>query len=156
MQEKEIAEVKALLYSWSCYTSLATCDREGRIDIAPVGSAFLPSPDTIACLKGPLARTYANLRENPEAVFLVSNVSKARWFRFFLTGDFRAPFGYRIHVRLREEQPLGEADKDRLLKKRFGLFARGKGARRIAGTLRRILLFDVREVRKVVVFGGSR
>ncbi|MBI5576155.1 MAG: pyridoxamine 5'-phosphate oxidase family protein [Deltaproteobacteria bacterium] len=156
MRTKETADVKALLHSPSCHICLATSDREGRVDIAPVGSTFLSSPDTIACLRGPLARTYSNLRENPEAVFLVSNVSRARWFRFFLTGEFRAPFGYRIHARLREERPLTEAEKDRILKKRFGPIARGRGARKIADTLRQILLFDVLEVRDVVPFGGSR
>jgi hypothetical protein len=151
-----MADVKALLDSWSCYTSLATTDREGRVDVAPVGSTFLPAPDTIACLRGMLARTCSNLRQNPEAVFLVTNVSRSRLIRLFLTGDFGAPFGYRVHVRLRETRALSEREKNRLLDRRFGPFARGKGARRIASSLREILLFDIREVREIVPFTETR
>ncbi len=155
MVEKELADVDALLRSWSCYTSLATCDREGQVDVAPVGSAYVPSRGTIACLRGPLARTRSNLAENPDAVFFVSNVSRTRMLKLFLTGSFGAPYGYRIHARFREERPLDEAEKTRLFKSRFGCLARGKGARRIGGLLHQVLLFDVREVREVVVPGGA-
>ncbi len=156
VKASEMADVKELLRSSSCYTSLATSDRGGRIDIAPVGSVFLPSPGTIGCLRGPMAASYRNLRENPEAVFLLSNVSRTRLLKLLVTGNFGAPFGYRVHVRLREDRPLEEEEKTRILRRRFGAFAQRKGSRRIARTLNRILLFDIREVREVVVFGGDR
>lgn len=155
MSDEVLVGVDALLRSRSCYTSLATCDRSGQVDIAPVGSAFVPSRDTIACLRGPLARTRSNLAENPDAVFLVSNVSRTRLLKLFLTGTFGAPYGYRIHARFREERPLDDAEKRRLFRSRLGCLARGKGARRIAGLLRQVLVFDVREVREVVIPGGG-
>lgn len=157
MQEQAIANVNALLRSWSSYTSLATCDRGGHVDIAPVGSTFFPSPDTIACFRGPLAKTRSNLGENPEAVFLVSNVSRTRLLKLFLTGTFGAPYGYRIHARFRDEQPLDEAEKLRLFRSRLGWLVHGRGARRIAGLLHQVLLFDVLEVREVVIpYRGAR
>ncbi len=157
MRAEELKDVKTLLYSYSCYVSLATCDGTGRVDVAPVGSTFMPSPDTIACLRGPMGRSASNLRENPEAVFLLANVSRARLLKLFLTGRFGASYGYRVHARLREERPISDEEKGRILGKRFGPLARGKGARRIAGLLHRIMVFDVLDVREVAVpSGGAR
>lgn len=157
MHEDKLADVDALLRSWSCYTSLATCDRSGQVDVAPVGSAFVPPGDAIACLRGPLAKTRFNLGENPDAVFLVSDVSRTRLLKLFLTGTFGAPYGYRVHARFREERPLAEAEKTGLFRSRLGWLAHGTGARRIAGLLHQVLVFDVREVREVVIpRGGGR
>ncbi len=157
MRDDELRNVKSLLYSHSCYVSLATCDGAGRVDVAPVGSTFLSSPDTIACLRGPLGRSASNLRENPEGVFLLANVSRARLLKLLLMGRFGASYGYRIHVRLREERPISDEEKGRILGKRFGPLARGRGARRIAGLLHRIMIFDVLDVREVAVpSGGAR
>lgn len=155
MNERQMDDVRKLVLSWGSAVSLGTSDREGRVDVAPVGSTFFPSPGTIAVLRGRLARTHANLRERPEAVFLVSDISLLRWLRFFLTGKFGASFGYRVHVRLKEERELSERERDGILERRFGRLARSKGGRRVASRLRQVLLFEILEVREVVPFGGE-
>lgn len=141
-----------LFRSRSSAATIATCSRKGEIDIAPVGSAFLHDASTVGLLRGPLSRTYQNLRENPEAVVMVANHNVSRWLRFFLTGKFGASFGYRIHVRLREVKPLPDDQKNEILRGRFGIVAETKGGRKIAGTLRELLLFDILEIREITPF----
>lgn len=152
MQEAVGKKVEELLCARTSAVSLATCGRDGKIDVAPIGSAFWAGERTIGLLRGPLCRTYENLRENPEAVFMVANQSILRRLRFFFTGNM-GTVGYRLHVRLREVRDLPAEEKERILRQRFGIFAGTKGGRRVAGVLRQLMLFEILQVRQIAPFG---
>lgn len=144
--------IRETLASRSTSVCLGTSNHKGEVNIAPVGSAFMPDDRSIVLLRGPLQQTYINLRENPEAVFMLANNSPGRWIKFFFTGKFGASFGYRIHVRLREEKALTGSDREAVLKKRFGFFAGLKGGRKIEGTLKQMLIFDITKTREIAPF----
>ncbi|ACM20382.1 pyridoxamine-5'-phosphate oxidase-related FMN-binding protein [Geotalea daltonii FRC-32] len=146
-----IDRVKELFHATSSSVSLGTSSK-GELNIAPVGSAFMPDESSIILLRGPLRQTYLNLQENPEAVFLVANKHPFRWLKFFVTGKFGASFGYRIHTRLREVRPVTSAETEAILKKRFGLVAGSRGGRKIQATLKHMMIFDITQIREVTPF----
>lgn len=110
------SEIRGVFHSRSSSVSLGTSSLTGEVNIAPVGSAFMPDDKSIVLLRGPLQQTYENLRANPKAVFMVVNNSPRRWMWFFLTGNFRASFGYRVYATLREEKALKGPDREKVVK----------------------------------------
>ena len=149
----DFAKVKEILHARLSYAvSLATKDKSGEVNIAPVGSAFIASDNTFRMLRGPLKQSYKNLQENQEAVFLAANISLAKWMRFFLSGKFGASYGYRIYVRLKEEKEITDAEKQKVLKECFGFIAGLKGGRKIGSTLNKILVFEIIKIREIAPY----
>jgi hypothetical protein len=147
----EVAEVVREAFNANgAYVSLATAGADGRPDVAPVGTGVLREDGSVFLLQGPLDRSYANLRANPAAVLMIVDNSLMRWIRFFFTGVYGRPHGWRIHCRLREDLPLQEPYLSEALTTKFGGAKDTKGGRAIAATLHRVLVFDVEEVREVV------
>ena len=132
------------------YVGLSTVSAKGDPDLAPVGTAFIRSDGTLAFLHGPLARSYSNLKQDGRAVFMVTDSSLFAWLRFFFTGSYGRAHGWRFHCRLREEIDLVEPYVSECLNAKFGGARNTLGGRQIVATLRRVLLFDVLEVREVI------
>lgn len=132
------------------YVSLATAGADGRPDVAPVGTAVLREDGSLFLLRGPLSRSYTNLRDNPHAVLMITDNSLLRWLRFFFTLEYGRAHGWRVHARLREDVPLAEPYLSEALDIKFGGAKDTKGGKAIAGTLKRVLVFDVEDVREVV------
>lgn len=149
MSNPDLTKVKKILHSRLSAVSLGTSDKNGEVDIAPVGSAFLVDDHTIAVLRGPLKKTYKNLQENPEAVFMAVNMAFSKWLKFFLTGEVEC-LGYRIHTRFREEKEVTEDEKKNILRQRFGIFASSKGGTKVIGTIKKMLVFDIIKVREII------
>jgi hypothetical protein len=80
---------------------------------------------------------------------MITDHSVLRWVRFFFTGRYGRPHGWRIHCRLREEVLLGEPYLSEALCTKFGGASRTRGGRAIVATLERVLVFDVHEVREI-------
>jgi hypothetical protein len=81
---------------------------------------------------------------------MITDNSILRWLRFFFTCRYGKAHGWRIHCRLKDELPLGEPYLSEALETKFGGARQTKGGRAIASTLKRVLLFEVHDVREVV------
>jgi predicted pyridoxine 5'-phosphate oxidase superfamily flavin-nucleotide-binding protein len=53
------------------YSYLATASKDGKVNVAIIGSARAVSPDTIAMAAGFMNKSYQNLQENPKATIIV-------------------------------------------------------------------------------------
>ncbi|MFA5882024.1 MAG: pyridoxamine 5'-phosphate oxidase family protein [Eubacteriales bacterium] len=145
----DLARVNEIFNAKGGFISLATSDKEGETNIAPVGSVVFVDEQTLFMLRGPLKQTYKNLKENPNAVFMAVNPNLSNWLKFIFTGKFGASYGYRIYTRLREETEI-DSNHIKMAFKRYGVFARLKGARVIESTLKKVLVFDILNVREIV------
>ena len=76
--------------------TLSTANKEGRVDVAYFGSAQMTDENTVVVGLGH-NRTYANLRENPHAVFMIMQPGKepASWK------------GVRVYLKMTEFQESG-------------------------------------------------
>lgn len=132
------------------YVSLATVDAAGSPDVAPVGTAFIRNDGSLTLLQGPLDRSYINLGQTGHAVFMVTDSNLLRWLRFFFTKEYGRSHGWRFHCRLREEFDLSEPYLSECLDAKFRGARETPGGRAIVSTLKRVLLFDVVDVRETV------
>lgn len=130
---------------------MATCDKECCTNIAPVGTAVLLDENTLFVIKGPMQKTYYNLKQNPKAVFMVLNNDPVSWLRFFFTGKFKSPYGFRIYASFKEERNV-DNDCRKLVFDRFGVFGKLKGAKKINKTLEKVLIFKIEDIRKISPF----
>lgn len=146
INQKSVEELVA--HKSTMYVSVATSSKEGKLDIAAVGTAYLPCDGTITMLRGPLNRTYQNLLENPEAVIMAVNTRIGKWIKYFLKGNYQEPMGYRLHVKFVEEREITEDIRHNSIR-RFGSLLKTKGGKRINNSLKKQLVFKIIEIRAI-------
>ena len=116
--------------------TLSTADRDGKVDVAPMGSPRMVDEKTVvmALAKN---RTLANLQENPHAVYIIMVPGEGIF-------DWK---GVRVYMRMRSCETSGEAidAMRREISKAIGEAA--------AGMLRASVTFEVEEVRPIVDMG---
>ncbi|MDF0589651.1 pyridoxamine 5'-phosphate oxidase family protein [Candidatus Methanocrinis natronophilus] len=116
--------------------TLSTADRDGKVDVAPMGSPRMVDETTVvmALAKN---RTLANLQENPHAVYMIMVPGEGIF-------DWK---GVRVYMRMRSCETSGEAI-DAM--RREISEAIGEAA---AGMLHAAVTFEVEEVRPIVDMG---
>lgn len=130
--------------------SIATCDHEGRPNVAPIGSMRVIDPNTVHVLQGFLPRTLKNLEHNPLAAF---SVTLRKSVIAELAGAIRKrddePLGYRLYGQL-----LGIDDnrdnvraETREIVKQVPWFVRKPFASFCERNLRRLLTFGILDIR---------
>ena len=124
--------------------ALATTDKNGNPNVCLCGSAFMLDENTIIAASGFFDRTEKNIQETKKAVFMASQQVKPEyWKHYEKTGEQQFPAGIRFYCVLREmanDSPLLEKIKVRL-KERVG--------NRIPDNLKKLLIFDIVEIRKL-------
>jgi len=130
--------------------SIATCDVEGRPNVAPIGSMRVVDSSTVHVLEGFLSRTLHNLKQNPLAAFSVT----LRFSVFSSISDVVRPnqkevLGYRLYGKLAqidESRALIDTETREIVKRAPWLFRKA-----FAGfcekNLRRLLTFEVLDIR---------
>ena len=116
--------------------TLSTADRDGKVDVAPMGSPRMVDEKTVVMALAE-NRTLANLRENPHAVYMIMLPGEGIF-------DWK---GVRVYMRMRSCETSGEAidAMRREISKAIGEAA--------AGMLRASVTFEVEEVRPIVDMG---
>ena len=76
--------------------TLSTADKEGKVDVAYFGSAQMTDENTVVVGLGH-NRTFANLRENPHAVFMIMQPGK----------EATSWKGVRVYLKMTEFQESG-------------------------------------------------
>lgn len=116
--------------------TLSTADREGKVDVAPMGSPRMVDEKTVVM---GLAenRTLANLRENPHAVYMIMLPGEGIF-------DWK---GVRVYMRMKSCETSGEGIERmrREISKAIGEVA--------SGMLHAAVTFEVEEVRPIVDMG---
>lgn len=117
--------------------TLSTADKNGRVDAAYFGSPRMVDEKTIVMGCG-TNRTLANLRENPNAVFLIMEPGKT------LT-EWK---GVRIYVTMKECDTSGPN-----LEKIRAAIAEGVGMETAKKMVHAALIFEIQEIRPLADFG---
>jgi hypothetical protein len=130
--------------------SIATCDQQGYPNVAPIGSMRVVDAHTVHVLQGFLPRTFKNLECNPVAAFSINlrtSIFKDLWGMLRKGPD--APIGYRIYARLVEvsdDKAVVRRETQEIVK-RFPWFLRWAFASFCEKNLRRLLSFEILEIR---------
>ncbi len=136
------------------HVSIATCDTEGRPNVAPVGSMRVVDDSTVHILQGFLHQTCKNLERNPHVAFSICvrpKLSDMLFKMFRRRSD--APMGYQLYGELTgiddsqqavEEESLRVAERIPFLVKRPFL-------RFCKKNLRRLFKFRITGVRPIGV-----
>jgi len=116
--------------------TLSTAGKDGKVDVAYFGSPRMTDEKTVLMGIGK-NRTFANLQENPNAVFMILEPGKSlpEWK------------GVRVYLKLKECQTSGE--KLDAIKKVIAQAA-GEGA---AKMMHAAVVFEVQEIRPLADFG---
>ena len=116
--------------------TLSTSSAEGDVDVAFFGSAHMPDENTVVIGMGH-NRSYANLRQNPNAVFMIMEPGEAppSWK------------GVRVYLNMVDCQTSGE--KLDQIKATIAEKA-GEGAAKI---IKAAVTFEIREIRPLADFG---
>jgi predicted pyridoxine 5'-phosphate oxidase superfamily flavin-nucleotide-binding protein len=129
--------------------NIATCDKDGRPDVAPIGSMRVIDHQTVHVLQGFLPRTMKNLEANPLAAFSVTLRSSV--ISDVLNGlrGTTAPMGYRLYGQLEsvDDDRSIVAAEAREIVKRAPWFFRKAFTAFCDKNLRRRLKFRIVEVR---------
>lgn len=130
--------------------SIATCDKEGFPNVAPIGSMRVVDARTVHVLQGFLPRTLKNLESNPAAAFSITlRTSIVREIWGMLRKGPDAPIGYRIYGRLVEvnDDMTAVRKETQEMIRRMPWFMRKAFAGFCEKNLRRLLSFEIVEVR---------
>jgi hypothetical protein len=116
--------------------TLSTAGKDGKVDVAYFGSPHMTDEKTVLMGIGK-NRTFTNLQENPNAVFMIMEPGKSlpEWK------------GVRVYLKMKECQTSGE--KLDSIKKTIAKAA-GEGA---AKMMHAAVVFEVQEVRPLADFG---
>lgn len=116
--------------------TLSTAGKDGKVDVAYFGSPRMTDEKTVLMGIGK-NRTFANLQENPNAVFMILEPGKSlpEWK------------GVRVYLKMKECQTSGE--KLDAIKKVIAQAA-GEGA---AKMMHAAVVFEVQEIRPLADFG---
>jgi uncharacterized pyridoxamine 5'-phosphate oxidase family protein len=136
------------------YVSIATADRDGNPNVAPIGSMRIADDNTVHVLQVSLPKTIKNLRENPKAAFSVSfqhsMLDIRSWFSFF-KGVGNSTLGYQLYGTL-----TGISDKKEDVSKavdalfpRVPFFIRGPFRKFCDKNMKRLLTFSIDDIRKI-------
>ncbi len=118
--------------------TLSTASKDGKVDVACFGSPRMPDANTVVMVIRK-NRTFANLQENPNAVFMIMEPGK--------TGtDWK---GVRVYLRMTECDTAGE--KLEMMKKEI---AKIMGEER-AKTFHAAITFEIRDVRPIMDMGQN-
>lgn len=147
LEKDTLEKLRSLLENRASSVSLGTASKDGKLNIAPVGSASIKDDGMITLFKGPLNRSYTNLKANGDAVIMVVNYSLSKLIKLFFGVVNESP-GYRVYVKLKEERDFSEDD-FRPFKKRLGVFAKSKGWKKIEKSLSKLLVFEIEEIREI-------
>ena len=133
------------------YTNIATSDSDGNPNVAPIGSMRIVDENTVHVLQGFLPKTLANLRKNPKATFSTCIIPSLL--------DRLTPFqekekdilGYQVYCTFKGESDnradvLREVD---ALSSRVPFFAKGAFKKFCDKNLKRLLMFEVNNVRAI-------
>lgn len=125
--------------------SMATVNANGNPNICLCGSAFMSDEQTIKVLYGYFDQSYANLQQNPHAVFLASKgFSESYWQHFEATREKLYVPGYRFYCRLTKEL----TDPSQLSQMKERLLPRA--GKRIVSGLKSLLIFDIEKIREII------
>jgi hypothetical protein len=130
-------------------TAIATCDREGQPNVAPIGSMRVVNADTVHVLHGMLPRTMKNLEANPRATFSVT-VPMTLWGIIGMIGSRRdAAGGYRLYCRFEgvDTDPDAISQEVQAILRRVPLFLRRQFRKFCDANLRRVLKFKIIDLR---------
>ena len=119
--------------------TLSTADKNGKVDSAYFGSPRMVDEKTILMGTGN-NRTYANLRENPHAVFLIMEPGKT-------VPEWK---GVRIYVEMKEHETSGQK-----LDQIRAAIAEKIGVEAAKKMIHAALTFEVTDVRPLADFGQS-
>ena len=119
--------------------TLSTADKNGKVDSAYFGSPRMVDEKTILMGTGN-NRTYANLRENPHAVFLIMEPGKT-------VPEWK---GVRIYVEMKEHETSGQK-----LDQIRAAIAEKIGPEAAKKMIHAALTFEVTDVRPLADFGQS-
>jgi flavin-binding protein dodecin len=118
--------------------SLSTADKSGKVDAAVFGSPRMTDEKTVVMGLG-LNRTLANLKENPNAVFLIVTPGKS-----FM--DWK---GIRVYLKVKMLETSGEPLES--YKRQMAVVA-GKEA---ADMVHAVVTFEVTDIRPLIDIGQS-
>jgi hypothetical protein len=118
--------------------SLSTADKSGKVDAAVFGSPRMTDEKTVVMGLG-LNRTLANLKENPNAVFLIVTPGKS-----FM--DWK---GIRVYLKVKMLETSGEPLES--YKRQMAVVA-GKEA---ADMVHAVVTFEVTDIRPLIDMGQS-
>ena len=116
--------------------TLSTADKDGKVDVAPIGSPRMVDENTVVMALGE-NRTLANHRENAHAVYMIMVPGK---------GIFGWK-GVRVYMRMKSCETSGEAIE------RMGSEISKAIGEAAAGMLSAAVTFEVEEVRPIVDMG---
>lgn len=128
---------------------IATCDSEGKPNLAPIGSMRITDDGKVHVIQGFLPKTFHNLKQNPKATFSLFRMpGLTGFFNFFRTNDDEV-LGYRVYCDFIEalddsDSVQNESAKvlkkfPRILRRPFSSFAKEN--------FKRVLVFKINEVR---------
>ncbi len=119
--------------------TLSTADTKGNVDSAYFGSPRMVDEKTIVMGTG-TNRTYANLRENPNAVFLIMEPGKT-------VSEWK---GVRIYVKMKEHETSGHK-----LDQIRAVIAEKVGSETANKMIHAALIFEIKDIRPLADFGQS-
>jgi hypothetical protein len=133
------------------FASIATCDRDGNPNVAPIGSMRIVDDGTVHVLQGFLPRTMQNLKSNPKATFSVC-IRPSFLDLLTLFGEKEDErLGYQVHCELTGTDASKEAVEreyrqianraPRIFRKHFLKFCQKN--------LKRLLTFRITDVREI-------
>ncbi len=130
-------------------TAIATCDREGHPNVAPIGSMRVVDADTVHVLHGMLPRTMKNLEDNPRATFSVTIPMTLRGIMGMIGSGSDAASGYRLYCRFEgvDTDPNAVSEEVQAILRRVPLFLRGPFRKFCDGNLKRVLKFKILDLR---------
>jgi hypothetical protein len=133
------------------YVNIATADKSGSPNVAPIGSMRIAEDGTIHVLQGFLPRTMKNLREQPKAVFSVCFRKSLLDMILFLKEKDDAALGYQVYSTLRavsdsHSDVLKEAE---AISSRVPFFMRKPFRKFCDKNLKRLLTFSIDEIREI-------
>lgn len=131
--------------------SIATCDRDGVPNVAPIGSMRIVDEETVHVLQGFLPRTYSNLKTNPRAMFSVcANSSLWDSLRLFKDKTDNA-LGYQVYCEYigADDSKAVVEQESRIISSRVPFYTRGPFLKFCRNNLSRLLKFKIKEVRAI-------
>ncbi|HII07163.1 MAG TPA: pyridoxamine 5'-phosphate oxidase family protein [Methanotrichaceae archaeon] len=125
--------------------TLSTSSKDGKVDVALMGSPRMVDEKTVIIALA-LNRTFANLQENPHAVYMIMELGKG-------IIDWK---GIRVYLRMKDYETSGELlDTIRVQSSKFISEAAGSESvgEAAAKMLHAAVTFEVEEVRPLVDMG---
>ncbi len=141
-KEKEVDMSKELMEYFNKQPrlgTLSTANKEGQVDVAYFGSAHMPDENSVIVGLGH-NRTYANLRENPNAVFMIMQPGE----------DPPSWKGVRVYLKMTEYHESG-----RKLDELRAQIAKKIGEMTANKMIHAYVQFEIDEIRPFADFGQS-